>query len=149
MFDFSWTAILTAFASLLWAAISPVALKQIGAAAAIALIGVSAFPRRLRLVALAVAAGLGAFAFCWQVAVLDGARRMLVHDHAVAIRAEQLRAEKAEAITAEAIELRAREQAARDADTLKIKELTDALAKDPRRDGVCLPRLWSQRLRKL
>jgi len=74
---------------------------------------------------------------------------MLVHDHAVAIRAEQLRASTAEAITHEAIELRAREQAACQADTLKIKEPTDALAKDPRRDGVCLPRLWSQRLRRL
>ncbi|MCJ2021043.1 hypothetical protein MKK84_27085 [Methylobacterium sp. E-065] len=149
MFDFSWTGILWAFASLLWAAMSPVALKQIGAAVAIALIGLFLLPRRLRLVALAAAAGLGAFAFCWQAAEADGARRMLMHDHAVAIRAEQLRAEKAEAITHEAIELRAHEQVERQADTLKIKELTDALAKDPRRDGVCLPRLWSQRLRRL
>lgn len=149
MFDFSSTGILWAVASVLWAAMSPVALKQVGAAVAIALIGLVLLPRRLRVVALAVAAGLGAFAFCWQVAEADGARRMLVHDHAVALRAEQLRAEKAEAITAEAIELRAREQAGRQADTLKIKELTDALARDPRRDGACVPRDLARRLRQL
>ncbi|WP_267361536.1 MULTISPECIES: hypothetical protein [unclassified Methylobacterium] len=149
MFDFSWSAILAAVAPLLWAAISPVTLKILSAAFAILLIGRAILPARLRIVGRTVATGVAAFAFCWQVAVTDGARRMLAHDHAVAIRAEQLRAEKAEAITQEAIELRAREQADRQADTLKIKELTDALAKDPRRDGVCLPRLWSQRLRRL
>ncbi|WP_267426382.1 hypothetical protein [Methylobacterium sp. GC_Met_2] len=149
MFDFSWTGILTAFASLLWAAMSPVTLKILGAAFAILVLGRIVLPARLRIVALTAAAGVAAFAFCWQVAATDGARRMLVHDHAVAIRAEQLRAEKAEAITQEAIELRARDQAERQTDTLKIKELTDALAKDPHRNGVCLPRLWSQRLRRL
>lgn len=149
MFDFSWTAILLAVAPLLWAAISPATLKILSVAFMVLVLGRIVLPARLRIIGLTAAAGVAAFAFCWQVAVLDGARRMLVHDHAVAIRAEQLRAEKAEAITHEAIELRARDQAERQADTLKIKELTDALAKDPRRDGVCLPRLWSQRLRRL
>lgn len=149
MFDFSWTSILLGFASLLFAAISPVTLKILAAAVAVLVIGRVILPARLRIVSLTAAAGVAAFAFCWQVAVTDGALRMLVHDHAVALRAEQLRAEKAEAITHEALELRARDEAARTADLSKIKELTDALARDPRRDGVCLPRLWSQRLRKL
>ena len=149
MFDFSWTNILVGFASLLFAAISPVTLKILGAAFAVLVLGRIALPARLRIVSLTAAAGVAAFAFCWQVAATDGARRMLVHDHAVALQAEQLRAEKAEAITHEALELRARDQADRTADLSKIKELTDALARDPRRDGVCLPRLWSQRLRKL
>ncbi|MCJ2102477.1 hypothetical protein [Methylobacterium sp. E-046] len=149
MFDFSWTSILVGFASLLFAAISPVTLKILAAAFAVLVIGRIVLPARLRIVTLTAAAGVAAFAFCWQAAVADGARRMLVHDHAVALQAEQLRAEKAEAITHEALELRARDQVARTADLSKIKELTDALARDPRRDGVCLPRLWSQRLRKL
>ena len=149
MFDFSWTAILLAVAPLLWAAISPVTLKILVAAFAVLVLGRIVLPARLRIVGRTVAAGVAAFAVCWQVAAADGARRMLAHDHAVAIRAEQLRAEKAEAITHEAIELHARDQADRQADALKIKELTDALAKDPHRDGVCLPRLWSRRLRQL
>ncbi|MCJ2055527.1 hypothetical protein MKL09_03055 [Methylobacterium sp. J-048] len=149
MFDFSTTGILWALASMLWAALSPVALKQIGVVLAIALIGLVLLPRRLRPMALAIAAGLGAFAFCWQVAEADGAGRMLVHDHAVAIRAEQLRAAAAEAVTREAVELRARDLADRQTDALKLKELTDALAHDPRRDGVCVPRDLSRRLRKL
>ena len=149
MFDFSWTAILVAVAPLLWAAISPVTLKILSAAFAILVLGRIVLPARLRIVGRTVAAGVAAFAFCWQVAATDGARRMLAHDHAVALQAEQLRAEKAEAITHEALELRARDQAAHTADLSKIKELTDALARDPRRDGVCLPRLWSQRLRQL
>lgn len=149
MFDFSWTGILLAVASLVWAAISPVTLKILGVALAILVVGRIVLPARLRIVAGTAAIGVAAFAFCWQVAAADGARRMLVHDHAVALKAEQLRAEKAEAITHEAVELRARDQADRQADLSKIKELTDALARDPRRDGVCLPRLWSQRLRQL
>ncbi|MGU3663597.1 hypothetical protein ACLBX9_05345 [Methylobacterium sp. A49B] len=149
MFDFSWTAILLAVAPLMRAAISPVTLKILAAAFAVLVIGRIVLPARLRMVSRTMAAGVAAFAFCWQVAVTDGAQRMLAHDHAVALQAEQLRAEKAEAITHEALELRARDQAAHDADLSKIKELTDALARDPRRDGVCLPRDLSRRLRKL
>lgn len=149
MFDFSPTGILWAVASLLWAAVSPVALKQIGAALAIALIGLVLLPRRLRLVALAVAAGLGAFAFCWQVAEADGGRRMLVHDHAVALRAEQLRADLAEAVTRELAEQATRDLAAEQADHAKLKDITDALARDPRRDGACVPRDLARRLRQL
>jgi hypothetical protein len=149
MFDFSSTGILVAFASLLWAAVSPVTLKLLGAALVLLVGGWIVLPSRARLVAVTASAGVAAFAFCWQAAETDGARRMLVQDHAVALRAEQLRAEKAEAITREAIELRARDQADRQADLSKIKELTDALAHDPRRDSACVPRDLSRRLRAL
>ena len=149
MFDFSPTGILWAVASLLWAAASPIALKQLGVAAAIALIGLIVLPRRLRLVALAVAAGLGAFAFCWQVAEADGARRMLAHDHAVALQAERERAELAEAVTRDLAAQATRDLAAEQADHAKLKDITDALARDPRRDGVCVPQPLSRRLRQL
>ncbi|WP_267355554.1 MULTISPECIES: hypothetical protein [unclassified Methylobacterium] len=149
MFDFSWTGILMAFAPLLWAAISPVTLKILGAAFAILVIGRIVLPARLRIVALTAAAGVAAFAFCWQVAVTDGARRMLVRDHAVAIRAERERADLAEALTRDLAEQATRDLATEQADHAKLKDLTDALARDPRRDGACVPHDLARRLRQL
>ncbi|MCJ2067465.1 hypothetical protein MKK75_01360 [Methylobacterium sp. J-030] len=149
MFDFSWTAILMAVAPLLWAAISPVTLKILCAAFFILVFGRIVLPTRLRIVGLTMAAGVAAFAFCWQVAVLDGARRMLVHDHAVAIRAERERADLAEAVTRDLAEQATRDLAAEQADRAKLKDLNDVLAKNPRRGDVCLPQPLSRRLRQL
>ena len=149
MFDFSWTGILAAFASLLWAAVSPVTLKLLGAALTILVGGWIVLPVRSRIVAVALAVGLAAFAGAWQAAEADGARRMLVHDHAVALRAERERADLAEAVTQDLAEQATRDLAAEQADHAKLKDLTDALAHDPRRDGACLPRNWTRRLRAL
>lgn len=149
MFDFSWTAILMAVAPLLWAAISPVTLKILSAAFMILVIGRIVLPARARIVAVALAVGLAAFAGAWQAAVDDGVRRILIHDHAVAVRAERERADLAEAVTRDLAEQATRDLAAEQADYAKLKDLIDALAHDPRRDGVCLSRDWARRLRQL
>ncbi|MCJ2053971.1 hypothetical protein [Methylobacterium sp. J-070] len=149
MFDFSWTGILMAFASMLLAAVSPVTLKFLGAALVILVGGRIVLPPHKRGVALTAAAGIMAFAFCWQAAVTEGARRMLVHDHAVALQAERERAELAETLTHELAEQATKDLAAEQADHAKLKDITDALARDPRRDGVCVPRDLSRRLRQL
>lgn len=149
MFDFSWSAILSAVAPLLWAAISPVTLKILCAAFLVLVIGRIVLPARLRIVGRTVAAGVAAFAFCWQVAVADGTRRMLVHDHAVAIRAEHERAELAEAVTRDLAEQATRDLATEQADRAKLKDLNDMLAQKSHRDSVCVPRDLSRRLRQL
>jgi|GEM_PF-2802414 len=149
MFDFSWTGILMAVAPLLWAAISSVTLKILGAAFFILVLGRVVLPARLRLVSRTVAAGVAAFAFCWQVAATDGAQRMLAHDHAVAVRAERERADLAEALNRDLAEQATRDLAAEQADRVKLKDLNDVLAKNSRRSDVCVPQPLSRRLRQL
>ncbi|MCJ2139670.1 hypothetical protein [Methylobacterium sp. E-066] len=149
MFDFSTTGILLAVAPLLWAAISPVTLKILSAAFFILVIGRIVLPARLRILTVTTAAGVAAFAFCWQVAVTDGARCMQAHDHALAIRAERERADLAEALTRDLAEQATRDLAAEQADRAKLKDLNDVLAKNSRRDDVCVPQPLSRRLRQL
>jgi hypothetical protein len=149
MFDFSAFAILSGLASMLLAAVSPVTLKLLAAAFVMLVGGWIVLPARARIVAVTIAAGIAAFAFCWQAAVADGARRMLVYDHALALRAERERADLAEAVTRDLAEQATRDLAAEQADHAKLKDLTDALAHDPRRDGACVPRDLARRLRAL
>ncbi|MDH2313172.1 hypothetical protein [Methylobacterium brachiatum] len=135
-----------------WAAFSPLA-SIVGASGIacvlVAFLGAMFVPERLKLPLIGLGALLIAGAAVWQAAEAKGAHDLYVAAHQAALRAEQLRAEKAEAITRTLAEQATRERAAARADTLKLKELTDALARDPRRDGVCVPRDLSRRLRAL
>ncbi len=135
-----------------WAAFSPLA-SIVGACGIacvlVAFLGAMFVPERLKLPLIGLGALLIAGAAVWQAAEAKGAHDLFVAGHQAALRAEQLRAEKAEAITRALAEQATRERAAAQAGTLKLKELTDALARDPRRDGVCVPRDLSRRLRAL
>jgi hypothetical protein len=149
MFDFSPAGIVTAVFLSLWASVSPVAVGAMGGSLALMLVrhGVRAATIRAGLQGLA--AGLGFFGLLWQGAEADGARRMLQRDHALALQAERERAEKAEAITHDLAEQASRDLADAQADNPKLKELNDALSRDPRGARAAVPRDWARRLRSL
>jgi hypothetical protein len=149
MFDFSPAGIVTAVFLSLWASVSPVAVGAMGGSLALMLVRHEVRSASLRAGLLGLAAGLGLFGLLWQGAEADGARRMLQHDHALALQAERQRAEAAAAITHDLAEQATRDLADAQADNAKLKELNDALAQDPRRAGACVPRDLSRRLRAL
>lgn len=135
-----------------WAAFSPLA--SIVGACGIALV-VAAFlgamfvPERLKLPLIGLGAALIVGAAVWQAAEAKGAHDAFDVVAAANLKAERERAEKAEAITRELAEQSIRDLVAAQADALKLKELNDALARDPRRDGACVDRGLARRLRAL
>lgn len=147
MFDFSSTAILLGFVRAIGAVLSPVALYALTAAIIIALAAFMTPARRLILFALA--ASLAAFAVFWDAGVAEGARRELVRTHALALQAERARADLAESLTRDLAEQATQDLAAEQAGAVTLKDLTDALAQDPRRAGACVPRDLARRLRAL
>lgn len=135
-----------------WAAFSPLA-SVVGACGlaciVVAFAGTLFVPERMKLPLIGVGALLITGATIWQAAEAKGAHDAFRVVAAANLRAERERAEKAEAITKDLAEQATRDLASAQADTRKLKELNDALAHDPRRDGVCVPRDLSRRLRAL
>jgi hypothetical protein len=135
-----------------WAAFSPLA-SIVGACGiacvTVAFLGAMFVPERLKLPLIGVGAALILGAAIWQAAEAKGAHDLYVAAHQVALKAERERAEKAEALTRELAEQATRDLTAEQADHAKLKDITDALARDPRRDGACVPRDLSRRLRQL
>jgi hypothetical protein len=135
-----------------WAAFSPLA-SIVGACGiacvVVAFVGAMFVPERLKLPLIGVGALLITGAAIWQAAEAKGAHDAFKVVAAANLKAEHERAEKAEAITKDLAEQATRDLASAQADTRKLKELNDALAHDPRRDGVCVPRDLSRRLRAL
>lgn len=149
MFDFSPSGILVAIAIDFMTSLSLQAvIGVLGAVAAAALAGASGSPVA-RGVWLGLAIALGVSAGSWQAASTAGAAKMMARDHALALRAERERADKAEAITRDLADQSTRDLAEARADASKLKELNDVLAKNGRRDGVCLDRDLARRLRAL
>lgn len=135
-----------------WAAFSPLA-SAVGACGlaciVVAFVGAMFVPERLKMPLIGVGALLITGAAIWQAAEAKGAHDAFKVVAAANLKAEHERAEKAEAITKDLAEQATRDLASAQADTRKLKELNDALAHDPRRDGVCVPRDLSRRLRAL
>ncbi|TXM65498.1 hypothetical protein [Methylobacterium sp. WL120] len=119
------------------------------AIAILAAIYLPLFPRVLRnlLVGAGVALILGAALY--QAGQAKGAHEAFARDAERAIAAERKRADAAERVMAADAARAAQDLAAAQADTRKLQELNDALAHDPRRNGVCLPRDLSRGLRAL
>lgn len=149
MFDFSPTGILTAIALSLWTSLSSVSMAAIASAALLLVAAHRAVSPVTRGTLLGLAAGLGAFGLLWQGAATDGARKMEAHAHALALRAERERAEMAETVNRDLAERATRDLAEAQADNSKLKDMNDALAHHPRRDGACVPRDLARRLRAL
>lgn len=149
MFDFSPAGIVAALALSVLHSLSAVALAATGGALALMLIRHEVRSTSGRAALLGLAAGLGVFGVLWQGAEADGARRMLQRDHALAVEAERERAEKAEAITRDLAEQATRDLADAQADNAKLKELNDALSRDPRGAHPAVPRDLARRLRSL
>lgn len=149
MFDFSPSGILVAIAVSIATSLSPqVVVGLLGALGAAVLAGASRTPAA-RGVWLGLAIAIGVSAGSWQAASTTGAAKMMARDHALALRAERERADKAEAITRDLADQSTRDLAEARADALKLKDLNDVLAKNGRRDGVCLDRDLARRLRAL
>ncbi|WP_375455639.1 hypothetical protein [uncultured Methylobacterium sp.] len=115
----------------------------------LAVLGVAILPGRLRMPLVLAGAALLALAALWQAAEAKGAHDAYARDAARAIAAERTRAEKAETIVRNDRAQADRDLADARAQATKLKDLTDALAHDPRRTGVCLDRDLSRRLRSL
>ena len=135
-----------------WAAFSPLA-SIVGvcgiACVVVAFLGAMFVPERLKVPLIGIGAALILGAAIWQAAEAKGAHDLYAAAHQVALKAERERAEKAEALTRDLAEQATRDLAAEQADHAKLKDLTDALARDPRRDGACVPRDLARRLRQL
>ncbi|MEG9526143.1 MAG: hypothetical protein MIL41_10285 [Hyphomicrobiales bacterium] len=149
MFDFSPAGIVTALVLSVWASLSTVALAATGGSLALMLIRHEVRSATFRAGLLGLAAGLGLFGVLWQGAEADGARRMLQRDHALALQAERERAEASDAITRDLAEQATRDLADAQADNAKLKDLNDALSRDPRGARAAVPRDLSRRLRSL
>lgn len=149
MFDFSPLAILASFLAAVGGALSTVTITALAVAVACVLLALvlSSPGVRVGLLGLAVASLI--FALSWQGAVAEGARSADARGHALALRAEAERAEAAEAIARDLAEQATRDLADAQADASNLKDLTHALAQDPRRDRVCLDHGIARRLRRL
>lgn len=149
MFDFSPTGIAMAIAGSLLASLSSVAVAAVAGSLVLMLVRHRLRSVSARAALLGLAAGLGLFGLLWQGAAADGALKVLARDHALALRAERLRIDLAEGITRDLAEQATRDLAEAQATTPKLKGIDDAMAKDGRRDGVCLDRGMARRLRNL
>lgn len=135
-----------------WTAFSPLAavagLGGVGLLV-LALVGLSWLPGFLRRPLIAVGIGLIVGAAIYQAGTAKGAHDAFARDAARALDAERTRTAVARQITERLAVQAVRDLAATQADLQKLKDLNDALRTDPRRDGVCLPRDLSRRLRNL
>ena len=119
------------------------------AIAVLAAIYLPLFPRAIRNLLIGAGVVLILGASIYQAGQAKGAHDAFARDAERAIAAERKRADAAERVTAADAARAAQDLAAAQADTRKLQELNDALAHDPRRDGVCLDRDLSRRLRRL
>ena len=119
------------------------------ALAVLAAIYLPIVPRALRSLLLGAGIALILGAALYQAGQAKGAHDAFARDATRAIAAEQKRAAAAKRVMAADAVRGARDRAAAQADTPKLQELNDALAHDPRRDGVCLDRDLSRRLRQI
>jgi len=135
-----------------WAAFSPLA-SIVGACGvacvAVAFLGALFVPERLKLPLIGLGAALILGAAVWQAAEAKGTHDAFAVAAAANLKAERERADLAETLTRDLAEQATRDLAAEQAGSVTLKELTDALAHDPRRAGACVPRDLARRLRAL
>ena len=149
MFDFSPTGIAMAIAGSLLASLSSVAVAAVTGSLVLMLVRHRVRSTSARAALLGLAAGLGLFGLLWQGAAADGALKMQARDHSLAIQAERERAAAAEAINRDLAERATQDLADAQADNLKLKDLLDALFKDPRGAHPAVPRDLARGLRNL
>ncbi len=149
MFDFSPTGIAMAIAGSLLASLSSVAVAAVAGSLVLMLVRHRLRSVSARAALLGLAAGLGPFGLLWQGAAADGALKMQARDHALALQAERARTEAAEAIDRDLAERATQDLADAQADNLKLKDLLDALSKDPRGAHPAVPRDLARGLRNL
>ena len=149
MFDFSPTGIAMAIAGSLLASLSSVAVAAVTGSLVLILVRHRLRSASARAALLGLAAGLGLFGLLWQGAAADGALKMQARDHALALQAERERAAAADVITRDLAERATQDLAEAQADNLKLKDLLDALSKDPRGAHPAVPRDLARGLRNL
>ncbi len=149
MFDFSPTGIAMAIAGSLLVSLSSVAAAAVAGSFVLLLIRHQLQAVSVRAALLGLAAGLCLFGLLWQSAAEGGALRMLARDHALALQAERERATAAEAINRDLADQATQDLADAQADNLKLKDLLDALSKDPRGAHPAVPRDLARGLRAL
>jgi hypothetical protein len=149
MFDFSPTGIALAVIRSFVASLSPVAVAAVVGTLVLMLIRHEVRSAGTRAALLGLAAGLGLFGLLWQGAAADGALKMQARDHALALQAERERAAAADAITRDLAERATQDLADAQADNLKLKDLLDALSRDPRGAHPAVPRDLARGLRNL
>ena len=149
MFDFSPTGIAMAIAGSLLASLSSVAVAAVAGSLVLMLVRHRLRAASVRAALLGLAAGLGLFGLLWQGAAADGALKMQARDHGLALRAERERAAAADVITRDLAERATQDLAEAQADNLKLKDLLDALSKDPRGAHPAVPRDLARGLRNL
>ena len=149
MFDFSPTGIALAVIRSFLASLSSVAVAAVAGALVLMLVRHRIRAASARAALLGLAAGLGLFGLLWQGAAADGALKMQARDHALALQAERERAAAADVITRDLAERATQDLAEAQADNLKLKDLLDALSKDPRGAHPAVPRDLARGLRAL
>lgn len=141
-----------AFLANAWTAFSPLALLVGGSGiglVVLALVGLSWLPGFLKRPLIFAGAALLVLSAVYQAGQAKGAHNAFAKDAARAFEAESARADAAERIKSQ-IAARATQDFARaQADSRKLKELNDALAKAPGRDRLCVDRALARRLRDL
>ncbi|MGU3387309.1 hypothetical protein ACLBYG_22555 [Methylobacterium sp. D53M] len=143
---------MTAFLFQAWAAFSPLA-SIVGvcgiACIVVAFAGAMFVPERLKMPLIGVGALLIVGASLWQAAEAKGAHDAFKVVAATNVKAERERAAKAEALTKALAEQATRDLADAQADNAKLKDLTDALSRDPRGARPAVPHDLARRLRSL
>lgn len=135
-----------------WAAFSPLAsiVGVLGiACVVVAFAGAMFVPERLKMPLIGLGAMLIVGAALWQAAEAKGSHDAFKVVAAANLKAEHQRAERSEAIARDIADQATKDLASAQSDNAKLKELNDALAKDPRRNGVCADRALARRLRAL
>ena len=149
MFDFSPTGIAMAIAGSLLASLSSIAVAAMAGSLVLMLIRHRLRSAGSRAALLGLAVGLCVFGLLWQGAAEEGALKMQARDHALALQAERARTEAAEAIDRDLAERATQDLAEAQADNLKLKDLLNALSKDPRGAHPAVPRDLARGLRNL
>ncbi|MBX9934575.1 MAG: hypothetical protein K2Y56_24170 [Methylobacterium sp.] len=140
------------FLTLAWDAFSPlsafIGLSGI-AILVLAVLGVALIPAFLRKPAILLGCGMLAAAGLYQAGQAAGAHAVFVRQSEAALSAEKHRADLAEIITGELAVQATADLVASQRDTANLKEVLDAMSKDPDRNRVCSTRDDARRLRNL
>lgn len=115
----------------------------------LALLGTAYLPAFLRRPLIGAGIAILVGAALYQAGQAKGAADAFARDAARALEAERTRTKIARDITDRVAIQAVRDLAAADATNRKLKEINDALAKDPDRDRVCVDHGLSRRLRAL
>ena len=149
MFDFSPTGIALAVVRSFVVSLSSVAVAAVTGCLVLMLIRHEIRSAGARAALLGLAASLGLFGLLWQGASTDGALKMQARIHALSLGAERKRGDLAEADARAIAEQATQDLAEAQADNAKLKDLLDALSRDPRGAHPAVPRDIARGLRNL